>query len=127
MIADRDQMIQVLLNIIRNATQALLNCTRRCPHHHAHRYCASSPLLLRHRLVLRVDIIDNGPGIAPMQTLFYPMVSGRASGTGLGLSIAQSIISQHQGLIECESAPGNTVFSILLPMEQPEITESEQS
>jgi len=43
------------------------------------------------------------------------------------LSIAQSIISQHQGLIECESAPGNTVFSILLPMEQPEITESEQS
>jgi len=84
---------------------------------------------LRHRLVLRVDIIDNGPGIAPdvQETLFYPMVSGRASGTGLGLSIAQSIISQHQGLIECESAPGNTVFSILLPMEQPEITESEQS
>ena len=79
----------------------------------------------RHRLVLRMDIIDNGPGIAEdvQETLFYPMVSGRASGTGLGLSIAQSIISQHQGLIECESQPGETVFSILLPMEQLDETE----
>jgi two-component system nitrogen regulation sensor histidine kinase GlnL len=76
-------------------------------------------------LVLRMDIIDNGPGIAEdvQETLFYPMVSGRASGTGLGLSIAQSIISQHQGLIECESQPGETVFSILLPMEQLDETE----
>jgi two-component system nitrogen regulation sensor histidine kinase GlnL len=130
-IADRDQMIQVLLNIIRNATQALLES-----HTEDARIIMRTRVLrqftigsLRHRLVLRVDIIDNGPGIAPdvQETLFYPMVSGRASGTGLGLSIAQSIISQHQGLIECESVPGNTVFSILLPMEQPEVTESEQS
>jgi len=79
--------------------------------------------------VLRVDIIDNGPGIDPevQETLFYPMVSGRASGTGLGLSIAQSIISQHHGLIECESVPGETVFSLLLPMEQPELIETEES
>jgi len=129
-IADRDQMIQVLLNIIRNATQALLES-----HTEDARIIMRTRVLrqftigsLRHRLVLRVDIIDNGPGIAPdvQETLFYPMVSGRASGTGLGLSIAQSIISQHQGLIECESTPGKTVFSILLPMEQPEVTESEQ-
>ncbi|MED5389692.1 MAG: nitrogen regulation protein NR(II) [Pseudomonadota bacterium] len=129
-IADRDQMIQVLLNIIRNATQALLES-----HTEDARIVMRTRVLRqftigsqRHRLVLRVDIIDNGPGIAPdvQETLFYPMVSGRASGTGLGLSIAQSIISQHQGLIECESVPGKTVFSILLPMEQPEVTESEQ-
>jgi two-component system nitrogen regulation sensor histidine kinase GlnL len=46
------------------------------------------------------------------------MVSGRADGTGLGLAITQNIISQHQGLIECESHPGHTVFSIFLPLEQ---------
>ena len=47
------------------------------------------------------------------------MVSGRAEGSGLGLAIAQSIANQHHGLIECDSAPGRTVFSILLPFEQP--------
>ena len=75
---------------------------------------------IRHRLVARIEIIDNGPGIpAELQnTLFYPMVSGRPDGTGLGLAITQNIISQHQGLIECESHPGHTVFSIFLPLEQ---------
>jgi two-component system nitrogen regulation sensor histidine kinase GlnL len=73
----------------------------------------------RHRLVARIDIEDNGPGISDelRETLFYPMVSGRANGSGLGLSIAQSIISQHNGLIECESIAGKTVFTLLLPME----------
>ncbi len=126
-IADRDQLIQVLLNLIRNATQALLESKTPAP-----RITMRTRVLRqftigaqRHRLVLRMDIIDNGPGIAEdvQETLFYPMVSGRASGTGLGLSIAQSIISQHQGLIECESQPGETVFSILLPMEQLDETE----
>ena len=49
--------------------------------------------------------------------LFYPLVTGRAEGTGLGLSIAQSVINQHGGLIECDSRPGETRFSILIPME----------
>ncbi len=75
----------------------------------------------RHRLVCRVDIIDNGPGIPPelLQNIFYPpMISGRASGTGLGLSITQSIIGQHRGgLVECESEPGRTDFIIFLPLE----------
>ena len=73
----------------------------------------------RHRLVCRVDIIDNGPGIPAdlLQNIFYPMISGRASGTGLGLSITQSIIGQHHGLVECESEPGRTDFIIFLPLE----------
>jgi len=130
-VADRDQLIQVLLNLIRNATQALLESSTENA-----RIIMRTRVLrqftigsLRHRLVLRVDVIDNGPGIDPhvQETLFYPMVSGRAAGTGLGLSIAQSIISQHHGLIECESVPGETVFSILLPMEQPDEVEKEIS
>ena len=130
-VADRDQLIQVLLNLIRNATQALLeSSTPQARIVMRTRVLRQFTIgVLRHRLVLRVDIIDNGPGIDPevQETLFYPMVSGRASGTGLGLSIAQSIISQHHGLIECESVPGETVFSLLLPMEQPELIETEES
>ena len=76
----------------------------------------------RHRLVCRVDIIDNGPGIAEdmINKIFIPMISGRAEGTGLGLAISQSIINHHNGLIECASEPGNTVFSIYIPLEQNE-------
>jgi two-component system nitrogen regulation sensor histidine kinase GlnL len=70
-----------------------------------------------HRLVLRIEVIDNGPGIPPhkLKQIFYPMVTGRPEGSGLGLTIAQSLISLHGGLIECNSSPGETNFSILLP------------
>lgn len=129
-VADRNQLIQVLLNLIRNAMQALREART-----------ADARVLMRtrvlrqftigahrHRLVLRVDIEDNGPGIPEdlQETVFYPMVSGRARGSGLGLSIAQSIISQHQGLIECDSEPGHTVFSLLLPVEPLETTENNE-
>jgi two-component system nitrogen regulation sensor histidine kinase GlnL len=69
-------------------------------------------------LVVRVEIRDNGSGIpdALKGMVFYPMVTGRTDGTGLGLSIAQSLVNQHGGLIECQSEPGNTIFSILLPI-----------
>jgi two-component system nitrogen regulation sensor histidine kinase GlnL len=72
----------------------------------------------RHRLVAHISIIDNGPGIPKnlKENLFYPMVSGRAEGTGLGLSIAQSLINQHDGIIEYESDTGRTEFSIFLPL-----------
>ncbi|MCB1913611.1 MAG: PAS domain-containing sensor histidine kinase, partial [Rhodocyclaceae bacterium] len=67
---------------------------------------------------LELQVIDNGPGIpeAIRHTLFYPLVSGRDGGSGLGLSIAQTFVEQHQGMIEVESAPGRTCFSILLPV-----------
>lgn len=120
--ADPDQLIQALLNIAGNALQALLEnpaqedacITLRTRHLSQFTIGAT-----RHRLVIRVDIADNGPGIPPalLETIFYPMVSGRANGTGLGLSIAQDIVHSYHGLIECESRPGQTVFSILIPVE----------
>jgi two-component system nitrogen regulation sensor histidine kinase GlnL len=66
-----------------------------------------------------VQVIDNGPGIDEelREKIFYPMITTRSDGTGLGLSIAQSLISRHQGLIECSSRPGKTVFTILLPLD----------
>lgn len=121
--ADPDQLIQALLNIGGNALQALLE--NPTPTEAPVITLRTRPLrqftigAIRHRLVLRIDIIDNGPGIpeALMETIFYPMVSGRANGSGLGLSIAQDIVHQYHGLIECESRPGHTQFSILLPLD----------
>lgn len=123
--ADQDQLIQVLLNIVRNARQAITENDARTERGRivlrtrAMRQVTIGSL--RHRVVCRIDIEDNGPGIPRemIDRVFYPMVSGRAHGSGLGLSIAQSIVNQHHGLIECESAPGRTVFTILLPFEQP--------
>jgi two-component system, NtrC family, nitrogen regulation sensor histidine kinase GlnL len=119
--ADFEQVIQALLNIVRNAQQALEKTPSpeiRLSTRVIRQFTIGTT---RHRLVLRLDIRDNGPGIEPdlFDRMYYPMISGRADGSGLGLSIAQSIVSQHGGLIECETAPGATTFSIYLPLEQP--------
>jgi two-component system, NtrC family, nitrogen regulation sensor histidine kinase GlnL len=124
LLIDREQMIQAVLNIVRNAMQAIatqkhdLGLGRITLRTRTLRQFTIGHT--RHRLVARIEIIDNGPGIPQelQETIFYPMVSGRADGTGLGLAITQNIISQHQGLIECESHPGHTLFSIFLPLEQ---------
>ena len=123
LLIDREQMIQAVLNIVRNAMQAIsaqneLRLGRITLRTRAMRQFTIGHV--RHRLVTKIEIIDNGPGIPPelQDTLFFPMVSGRPDGTGLGLAITQNIISQHQGLIECESQPGHTLFSIFLPLEQ---------
>ena len=115
--ADATQLVQALLNIIRNAGQALQNT-------------ANAQITLRtravrqftigttlHRLAAQIDIQDNGPGIPQemMEHIWFPMISGRADGTGLGLAITQSIVGQHGGVIECTSEPGNTCFSVYLP------------
>ena len=120
---DREQMIQAVLNIVRNAMQALADVNPPVNGLITLRSRALRQFTIghvRHRLVCKVEIMDNGPGIPAelQETMFYPMVSGRADGTGLGLAITQNIISQHQGLIECESHPGNTVFTLFLPLEQ---------
>ena len=123
MAADKEQMIQVVLNIVRNAMQAMLgNPDQEQPATIVLRTRSVRQFTIghhRHRLVLHICIIDNGPGIPEeiRESLFYPMISGRADGTGLSLSIAQSIVNQHQGIIECESEPGKTQFSIFLPLE----------
>ena len=119
--ADLEQLIQALLNIVRNAQQALEKTPApeiRLRSRIIRQFTIGTT---RHRLVLRLDITDNGPGIPPdlFDRMYYPMISGRADGSGLGLSIAQSIVGQHGGLIECESKPGATTFSIFLPLEQP--------
>lgn len=115
--ADREQLIQIFFNLVGNAVTALGD---------------SGDILLRtrtqrlftiggtqHRLVVRIDIVDNGPGIDRdlLPRIFHPMVSSRAEGSGMGLPIAQYLIHLHQGLIECESRPGQTMFSVFLPME----------
>jgi len=122
LLIDREQMIQAVLNIVRNAMQALTaQSDLRLGRIHLRTRTLRQFTIghARHRLVCRVEIIDNGPGIPAdlQETMFYPMVSGRPDGTGLGLAITQNIISQHQGLIECESHPGHTRFSIYLPLE----------
>lgn len=115
--ADPDQLIQAILNITRNAILELKdqgNITFRTrPQRH---YTIGSHV---HRLVLQIQIIDDGSGIPEdlIESIFYPMISGRADGSGIGLSISQALVNQHDGLIECQSEPGNTVFTILLPLE----------
>jgi len=120
--ADRDQLIQASLNIMGNACQALLESQQENPRIILRTRIVRQFTIAtkRHRMILKIDFIDNGPGIPPdiKENIFYPMVSGRAKGTGLGLSIAQSIVNQFDGIIECESQPGETVFSLLLPIEQ---------
>ena len=113
---DADQLIQAVLNVVRNAVQAVGQhgvITLRTRVQRQYTIGAK-----RHKLVARLDVADDGPGIPPEQQeqIFYPMISGRPDGTGLGLSIAQSIIAQHGGLIECASRPGETVFTLLLPL-----------
>jgi two-component system nitrogen regulation sensor histidine kinase GlnL len=114
--ADRDQLIQALLNIVRNAVQALPEGGTVTLRTRVHRKFTIGPQ--RYDLVADIQVIDDGPGIPAevRETLFYPMVTARPEGTGLGLTIAQSLVQQHGGLIECESRPGRTVFSILIPV-----------
>jgi two-component system nitrogen regulation sensor histidine kinase GlnL len=114
--ADREHMIQAVLNIARNAAQAMSGNGQITLRTRAVRQVT----LLKHRwkLAIELQVIDNGPGIprAILERMFYPLVSGREGGTGLGLTIAQSFIQQHQGTIECESRPGHTQFIIRLPV-----------
>jgi two-component system, NtrC family, nitrogen regulation sensor histidine kinase GlnL len=116
---DREQLIQAVLNVTRNAQQALAetpDAEIRFKTRAQRQFTIGNQ---RHRLACQIDICDNGPGVPPelMDNIFFPMISGRADGSGLGLAIAQSIINQHQGLIECNSRPGHTIFSILIPLE----------
>lgn len=113
--ADPDLLIQAVLNVARNAVEAMGGRGRLVLRTRLHDHPTIGQR--RYRRVVRIDVVDDGPGVPPelREHIFYPMVTGRPDGTGLGLSIAQSLVNQHGGLIECTSEPGNTVFSILLP------------
>lgn len=114
--ADAEQLIQATLNIARNAAQAMHGQGELILRTRVARQISLESR--RYRLGLRVEIIDNGPGVPDdiRDQIFYPLVSGREGGSGLGLAVAQSLVTQNQGTIECESRPGHTVFSIFLPL-----------
>ena len=118
---DRERLIQAILNLVRNAMQSIQQ----------HMPLSDGKITIQTRiirqftigeqqcrLVCHISIIDNGPGIPEhlKENIFYPMISGRPEGTGLGLPLSQSIISQHKGLIECDSKPGYTRFHVYLPI-----------
>jgi two-component system nitrogen regulation sensor histidine kinase GlnL len=113
---DREQLIQAILNIARNAAQAMKGhgeITFRT------RAARQVTLAKKHyRLALELQVIDNGPGIPEeiSDKIFYPLVSGRENGSGLGLTLAQSFVQQHGGTIEVRSRPGQTCFTLILPL-----------
>lgn len=119
---DRGQLTQIFLNLLRNAVEALeeqirentarLTISTRVVHH-------VMIGALRHKTALNIHIVDNGPGIPPelQESIFFPLVTGKAGGTGLGLSLVHSFVEQHGGSIEVYSRKGKTDFSLLFPLE----------
>ena len=120
LIGDREKLIQAVLNIARNAVQAMqVNKTKEAKLIFRTRAERQVTLVRkRYRVAIKLEIVDNGPGIPAdiLDRIFYPLVSGTAGGTGLGLTLAQSFVTQHHGMIECESEPGKTKFTVLLPI-----------
>jgi len=119
---DKEQLIQALLNIVRNAAQALRERISEGDARIALRTRVARKVTIAkrlHKLALDLRVIDNGPGIAHdiRERIFYPLVSGREDGSGLGLTLAQTFVQQHDGMIEVESRPGHTEFQILLPLD----------
>ena len=118
---DREQLIQAVLNIAHNAAQALSERLATGDAQITFRTRVGRQVTFgkqRYKLALELHVIDNGPGVpdAIKDRIFYPLVSGRDGGSGLGLTLAQTFVQQHHGLIECESAPGQTAFKILIPL-----------
>ena len=113
---DREQLIQAILNVARNAAQAMQGCGEIVMRTRAARQVTLAKR--RFKLAVQLQVIDNGPGIPDdiRDRIFYPLVSGRENGSGLGLSLAQSFIEQHQGAIEVESRPGRTCFTLFIPI-----------
>ncbi|MBE0625121.1 MAG: nitrogen regulation protein NR(II) [Burkholderiales bacterium] len=114
---DKEQLIQSVLNVVRNAAQALNGSGDIELRSRAARQVTLAKQ--RYKLALELQVIDNGPGIPEelRERIFYPLVSGRDGGTGLGLTLSQTFVQHHHGTIECESEPGRTCFTIMLPLE----------
>jgi len=118
LVGDREQLIQAVLNVARNAAQAMGGEGEIIMRTRSLRQITL--VKKRYRLAMEIKVIDNGPGIPDeiRERMFYPLVSGREGGSGLGLTIAQNFIQHHHGTIDCSSRPGNTVFTLRLPVEQ---------
>ncbi len=117
---DHEQLIQAALNVARNAAQALTESHTPAGVITLKTRAARQVTLARkrYRHAIELGITDNGPGIPPeiSERVFYPLVSGRDGGSGLGLTIAQNFVSQHNGALTFESAPGRTCFTMVLPI-----------
>ena len=121
--ANRDQLIQIFLNLVKNAAEAIGEdaiegeielSTAFKPGVRLKTTASASPV----SLPLEFCVRDNGPGVSPdiAEHLFDPFVTNKASGTGLGLALVAKIIGDHGGIIECESHPRRTTFRVLMPM-----------
>jgi two-component system nitrogen regulation sensor histidine kinase GlnL len=122
LVGDVEQLIQAVLNVVRNAAQALLS--------EANRGRGGTIVLRtrvvrqvtiarkRHKLALELQVIDDGPGVPEdiRDRVFNPLVSGREGGSGIGLALVQTYVQNHGGLVEVDSRPGRTVFTLLLPL-----------
>ena len=129
---DREQLIQAVLNVAQNATQALAGVPGDGEAGRVGRIARGDARIVfrtrvarqvtlgkqRFRLALELHVQDNGPGVPEdiRDRIFHPLVSGREGGSGLGLTLAQTFVQQHQGTIECDSVPGRTVFKLLIPL-----------
>ncbi len=115
---DRDQIVQALLNLVRNAVTALEGLGKIKLRSRAVTNFTIGDT--RHSVIASIEIEDDGPGIPfDMQdSVFYPLVTSRPEGTGLGLPAAQELLSRHGGLIEFESRPGRTTFFVRIPLDQ---------
>ncbi len=115
---DRDQMVQALMNLVRNAAAALEGQGTITLRSRAVTNFTIGEV--RHRVIASIEIEDDGPGIPGdlQDSLFYPLVTSKPDGTGLGLPAAQELIGRHGGLIEFESRPGRTVFFVRIPLKQ---------
>jgi len=119
---DREQLIQVVLNIVRNAAQAIKgsgmdsSSGEICLRTRVARQVTIARRRFRH--AVQIEISDNGPGIPEnmRERVFQPLISGREGGSGLGLTIAHNFITQHRGAITFDSMPGRTCFTLLLPV-----------
>jgi two-component system, NtrC family, nitrogen regulation sensor histidine kinase GlnL len=124
LIGDREQLIQAVLNIVRNAAQAIRGAGKNAERGEIRlktRIARQVTLARRrYRHAVQVEIIDNGPGIPEnmRERVFQPLISGREGGSGLGLTIAHNFVTQHRGTITFDSAPGHTCFTLLLPVEE---------
>ena len=115
---DPDQLLQVFLNLIKNASEAQPNNGNiKLRTYFEHSYKLRRADGSGHSMPIQVEVMDNGPGVSEdiRDEIFDPFVSGRNNGTGLGLALTSKIISDHNGLISLDSKPGNTVFRISLP------------
>ena len=116
---DKESLIQAILNVARNAAQAMAGRGQIAFRSRIARQVTIAKTRYRH--AIGIEIEDNGPGVPEdlAGKIFFPLVSGREGGSGLGLSLAQSYVHQHHGLIEFESVPGRTRFTIMLPVRSP--------